>query len=143
MLTNVPARLYPTAARPPDGWLAGWSGLRKFARRTVGKGCGCNFFFFLPQTTLIGQWRAEKGRIRRRAYETLKISRHRDLDVASTLQVSVRSNFISAVFSTRTRPTRAHRRNKQISAIDSSARGRRARRGIALRKIIRPKILSR
>lgn len=23
MLTNVPARLYPTAARPPDGWLAG------------------------------------------------------------------------------------------------------------------------
>jgi len=71
MLTNVPARLYPTAARPPDDWLAG---LRKFARRTASKGCGCNFFFFPLQTTLIGQWRAEKGRIRLAHTKRLKLA---------------------------------------------------------------------
>lgn len=35
----------PQCVRRMGGWLAG---LRKFARKTAGKGCGCNSFFFPP-----------------------------------------------------------------------------------------------
>jgi len=65
------AFILPQRARRMAGWLAG---LRKFARRTAGKGCGCNFFFFPLQTTLIGQWRAEKGRIRLVHTKRLKLA---------------------------------------------------------------------
>lgn len=123
------AFILPQRARRMAGWAgwAGWlAGLRKFARRTAGKGCGCNFFVFSRADN--SNWAVARGEgaYLPGAYETLEISRCRDLNVAYNFFFFFRYQYGPIYFyaARAFRTTRAHRRNKQISAIDSSARYR-------------------
>lgn len=84
MLTNVPARLYPTAARPPGGW-PNCENLQEGPRVK-----DAVVTFFSPADN--SNWAAARGEgaFSPGAYEAFKISRRCDFDVASPFQISAR-----------------------------------------------------
>lgn len=91
MLTNVPARLYPTAARPPpDGWLAGWlvgwSDCENLQEGPRVKDAVVTPSFFLPADN--SNWAAARA-YSRSAYEALKISRARRRDATLRFRCSI------------------------------------------------------